>query len=343
MKKFLEPIIHTLVWLSAFILIILVVKTIGPFRKLDGTLFYPVTFGTIISIILFYTNALVLIPAYSRNRKPARFILSILVFLIGITAFETLIDYFFFIVYHSTEKESFLSQYISNFVINLFVLGLSLGYGLTKNWLKNEKTNQQLKEEKLSAELDFLKAQLNPHFLFNVLNMAFASATSSGDERTADMIEKLAGLMRYMLYESNVDKIELSKEIAYIENYINLQKLRLSADIPVSIRFKINGDIYKNKIAPLILIPFIENAFKYGIKLGKKSTIKIDLNIKADKLQFTVENTIFNAPALLENKNSGLGLKNVKKRLSILYANNHQLELVSTDKYFVNLNMTLKS
>jgi len=138
-----------------------------------------------------------------------------------------------------------------------------------------------------------------------------------------------------------VDKIELSKEITYIENYINLQKLRLSEDLPVSIRFKIKGDIHRNKIAPLILIPFIENAFKYGIKLGGKSEINIDLKIEDNNLQFNVENTIFKSTNNLENKNSGLGLKNVKKRLSILYPEKHKLKLTSTDKYFVKLNMTL--
>ncbi|MFW5872529.1 MAG: sensor histidine kinase [bacterium] len=343
MKKYIEPLIHGLIWITGFILVILWVNTIGPFRKADGTLLYPVIFGTVINVILFYLNAFVLIPQYSKDRKTVRFIISILLLLILITSFETIVDNLFFVVYHSSEKELFSTQYLTNLFLNIVVLILSLGYGLTRTWIKKEKSNQHLKEEKLSAELDFLKAQLNPHFLFNVLNMAFSSATSSGDERTADMIEKLAGLMRYMLYESNVDKIELSKEIAYIENYINLQKLRLSDDLPVSISFKTKGNCNKNKIAPLILIPFIENAFKYGIKLGEKSKIDIDLYIKDDNLQFTVENTIFNTQGNLEDKNSGLGLKNVIKRLSILYPNNHKLELVSADKYFVNLIMNLKS
>ena len=341
MKKYIEPLIHTLIWLSGFILIVVWVKTIGPFKKADGTLLYPVIFGTIINIILFYSNAFILIPRYFKNRNTLKFILSIFILLIGITIFETVIDYFCFIIYYSTDEEPLLIQYFSNLALNLFIIGLSIGYGLTKKSIKNEKKNQYLKEEKLSAELNFLKAQLNPHFLFNVLNMAFSSATSNGDERTADMIEKLASLMRYMLYESNVDKIELSKEINYIENYINLQKLRLSEDLPVSIRFKIKGDIHRNKIAPLILIPFIENAFKYGIKLGGKSEINIDLKIEDNNLQFNVENTIFKSTNNLENKNSGLGLKNVKKRLSILYPEKHKLKLTSTDKYFVKLNMTL--
>lgn len=341
MKKSIEPIIHVLIWLTGLILVLLLIKTIGPFKKADGTLFYPIIFGTIIHVILFYSNAFILIPQYSKNRNTLRLIFSIFLLLIVITSVETIIDYFCFVAYYSSEKEPFLAQYIMNIFFNLFILALSLGYGLTKNWIKNEKNNQQLKEEKLTAELDFLKAQLNPHFLFNVLNMAFSSATSSGDERTADMIEKLASLMRYMLYESNVNKIELSKEIDYIENYINLQKMRLSEDLPVNIKFHVYGNSNKNKIAPLILIPFVENAFKHGIKLEEKSDIIIELNINDSELIFTVENTIFNTIANLENKSSGLGLINVRKRLEILYPGKYQLETYKDDKFMVTLKMSL--
>ena len=170
--------------------------------------------------------------------------------------------------------------------------------------------------------------------------MAFSSATSHGDERTADMIEKLSSLMRYMLYESNVDKIELSKEVEYIENYINLQKLRLSADLPVNINFSIKGDIHKNKIAPLILIPFVENAFKYGVKFGKKSKISIELKNNPNDFQFIIENPIHNSLNNLE-KNSGLGLKNVKKRLSIIYPDKHTLNITKNNRFSVHLKIAL--
>jgi LytS/YehU family sensor histidine kinase len=144
-----------------------------------------------------------------------------------------------------------------------------------------------------------------------------------------------------MLYESNVNKIELSKEIDYIENYINLQKMRLSEDLPVNIKFHVYGNSNKNKIAPLILIPFVENAFKHGIKLEEKSDIIIELNINDSELIFTVENTIFNTRANLENKSSGLGLINVRKRLEILYPGKYQLETYKDDKFMVTLKMSL--
>jgi LytS/YehU family sensor histidine kinase len=144
-----------------------------------------------------------------------------------------------------------------------------------------------------------------------------------------------------MLYESNVDKIELSKEIEYIENYINLQKLRLSADLPVNISFNVDGDVHKNKIAPLILIPFVENAFKYGIKLGYHSDINININIRNNDFLFTIENKNFNTTDPVENKNSGLGLKNVKKRLSIIYPDKHQLKITRNNNFCVDLKIAL--
>lgn len=341
MKKHIETAIHIFFWLSGFILVISVVKNISPFSKADGTLFYPIIFGTIINISLFYFNAFFLIPFYIHKKKILKFIILFLTTFLLVSLFETLVDYFFFMNYYSTEHEPFIAQYITNGFINLGVLIFSLGYGLTKNWFKNEKVNQKLKEEKLSTELDFLKAQLNPHFLFNVLNMAYSSATSYGDERTADMIEKLASLMRYMLYESNVTYIELSKEVDYITNYIELQKKRLSDELPVKINFKIDGDINKGKIAPLLLIPFIENAFKYGIKLGVKSEININLKVNESDFEFIVNNSLINISSSNSDKNSGLGLKNVKKRLEILYPYKHKLDITKNNQYTVTLNLTL--
>lgn len=341
MKKYLEPAIHIFIWLLGFTVITAVIKNITPFSKADGTLFYPIVFGTAISIGLFYFNALVLIPHYINKKKTLRYIFLFTATFLLVTLLETLVDYFFFMNYYSTEHEPFLAQYITNGFINLGVLIFSLGYGLTKIWYKKEKINQKLKEDKLLTELDFLKAQLNPHFLFNVLNMAFSSATSYGDDRTADMIEKLASLMRYMLYESNVTYIELSKEVDYIKNYIELQKKRISDEMPVDINYKIDGNINKGKIAPLLLIPFIENAFKFGIKLGEKSEINIKLTVNESDFEFIVTNSLINISGKNSDKSSGLGLKNVKKRLDILYPNKHKLEITNSNYFTVKLKLEL--
>ena len=239
---------------------------------------------------------------FSISRKVFTLIFHLVLLLVGLTILESVIDYIFFTSIYSTEDEPFGSHIILNLVSNAIMLSLALTYGFTKSWIRNERLKQVLKEEKLSTELNFLKAQINPHFLFNVLNMAFSSASGSGDTTTASIIEKLSGLMRYMLYESNSEKVEIEKEIRYINNYINLQKLRLSKEIPVKITFNTSIDVMNHSIAPLILIPFVENAFKYGIKLERESHISIFLDIKDKELQFRVENSKFELDSS-KNKN----------------------------------------
>lgn len=334
MKKSLEPAIHAIIWISGFILVATGVKTIGVFHKADGSFIYPLLSGTLINAVLFYTTALIIIPRLSAHHKALPFVLQMCGLLIGLTLFETLLDYVLFTTLFSSAEESFSSQLLINFALNVIVVSIALGYGFTRNWIRNERMKQQLKEEKLTAELNFLKAQINPHFLFNVLNMAFSSATSSGDEKTANIIEKLAGLMRYMLYDSNADKVPLEKEINYIHDYLNLQKMRFSSEIPVTVLFEISGNYGRTEIAPLILIPFVENAFKYGIKLDRKSEIRITLDIKENGLVFKVVNSQFSGHDQITNADSGIGLENVKKRLSLIYPGRHHLDISDQDGLF---------
>jgi len=253
---------------------------------------------------------------------------------IGFTLIETLIDFFFLIFIFSSEDEPFMSQFITNGLIHLIFASIAIGYGFTRNWLINQKKKRELEREKLSAELNFLKTQLNPHFLFNVLNMAYSSASQSGDDCTADIIEKLSGLMRYMIYESNVEKVEAEREIQYIRNYINLQKMRLPADIPVTINFTVDGNPAGLRIAPLILISFIENAFKYGIKLEKKTSIEISLKFQNRSMEFITFNRIFKNSNSMNEKTSGIGIANTRKRLDILYPDKHALEIDNNGREF---------
>ncbi len=327
MKRYQEPLVHVLIWGSGFLLMVFLVKTIGPFKRADHTLFLPVLLGTLINLTLFYTTSLVLIPGFSKSKKAWQFFILIAGLYFFLTVSETWIDNQFFIYYYSTFRESFHSQLTLNFAMNLIILVSALGYGFTKNWLKSEKLKQTLKQEKLIAELNFLKSQINPHFLFNVLNMAFSSATCSGDEKTADIIEKLSGLMRYMLYDSNVDRVDLEKEVGFLTQYIDLQKMRLASEIPTMVNLEINGSIDHCRIAPLILIPFIENAFKHGISLDKPGEIRIQLTIRNRELEFRVQNSIYLPMTATDKKSSGIGLINVKKRLGLLYPGDHVLNI----------------
>ena len=342
-KRSLEPFVHILIWGCGFFLMAFLIKTIGPFKKADQTLFMPVAFGTLINLSLFYISSLLLIPRFSRNKRTLEFIFLILGLYLILSIGETFIDHLFFTYYYSSIRESFVSQLLLNLSLNLIMLAIALGYGFTKNWWKSEKLKQELRQEKLLAELNFLKSQINPHFLFNVLNMAFSSATCNGDEKTADIIEKLSGLMRYMLYESNVDRVNLEKEVEFLNNYIKLQKMRLSSDIPIEINFSVQGEIHQSQIAPLILIPFIENAFKYGISLDQPGEIQISLSNSDKQLEFQVQNGIYDSPSTFNKKNSGIGLVNVKKRLDLLYPGRYILNIEKLNgKFLVKLVITLE-
>lgn len=204
---------------------------------------------------------------------------------------------------------------------------------------------QMLKTElgKSDANLNFLKSQINPHFLFNALNTLFGTALQENAERTGEGIQKLGDMMRFMLHENTQDKISLTREVEYLNNYIDLQKLRTSRSADIRIEANIEEQLNNLQITPMLLIPFIENAFKHGISLQQPSYIKITLQTKEKTLYFDVSNSIYikadNDPEKLK---SGIGLENVKQRLSLLYYGKHELIIrESANEFFVHLTLQL--
>jgi len=195
----------------------------------------------------------------------------------------------------------------------------------------------QVEKNKKEIELKFLKSQLNPHFLFNSLNSIYSLSTIKSDD-APEAILKLSDLMRYMLEESSEEKVLLSKELNFISNYFDLQSLRIGDNTHVTL--DINGGVSSQKIAPLLLISYIENAFKFGTDKNGHTYIKISISVADNILAFKCENVIGEAP--FSSKKVGIGIKNTKKRLNLLYADKHSL-LVETkdDKFVVNLNLNL--
>lgn len=206
-----------------------------------------------------------------------------------------------------------------------------------EDWLELEAQRKEVENEKLTAELTFLKAQINPHFLFNTLNNLYYLAFTNSPN-TTEVIAKLSQMMRYMIYDSNHAKVLLSKEIEYMENYISLEKLRLNNQIPII--FEISGQVNQAQIVPLILITFLENAFKHGVSNNATDAyISIKLLVQNQTLIYTVENS-----KLVTNNHekSGIGLRNVKRRLDLSYANKYQLSVEETQKdYQVCLTLDL--
>lgn len=213
----------------------------------------------------------------------------------------------------------------------LVVIFFSLILRVSSRWRETER-------EKMNAELSYLKAQINPHFLFNTLNSIYSLAIMKSDE-TPTAVVKLSGMMRYVLSEATTDFVLLEKEIIYIKNYIDLQKIRFGESI--SLEFSINGTTNGKQIAPLILISFIENAFKHGINAEEDSHIKIKIDITDEALFLNVFNKKVAVHISEENK-SGLGVENTRNRLELLYPKRHKLSIYDTEEqYLVELSIML--
>ena len=192
---------------------------------------------------------------------------------------------------------------------------------------------------KSKTNLQFLRSQINPHFLFNVLNTLYGTALQENAERTAGGIQKLGDMMRFMLHENNLDFIDMSREIDYLENYISLQKLRTQSSPEIIIEDNIIGQNCNHKIAPMLLIPLVENAFKHGISLKEKSWIKINLTCNEKEILFEVRNSMHSRPDNdPEKERSGIGFKNVVERLKLIYPGKHQITVTGDGKeFFVKL------
>lgn len=337
MKKYIEPIIHILVWGIGYFLILNYTSTIGDFRKDRGPYWVALLFGMLMNQVVFYTTAFFLVPKFLRLKKIKALIFSLLGGFIFINLFESIVDYRYLANFFSSASESFVVYLLYNSVIGFFILLVALSYSLIKYWIQNEKLKRVLLEEKLSTEMAFLKSKINPHFLFNVLNSFYAKSLKHNVPELADGIAKLAELMRYMVYETNEDKVALEKEIHHLKNFIQVYQLRIAEDDKVFINFNIEGDIKSVKISPMLLIPFVENAIKHGIDPKTKSIIDISLKAEAKNLYFKVTNTIHQGAYGLTDEPSGFGLDNLKKRLSILYPNTHTLETKEEKGYFISL------
>ena len=219
------------------------------------------------------------------------------------------------------------------------VILLGTAIKLLKHWYTARDKNLILSREKVEAELKLLKSQIHPHFLFNTLNNLYALALEKSDQ-TPEVILKLSELLDYMLYECNQPLVLLEKDIEMLRNYIALESLRYGDRL--NLTFEIEGDIRGMQIAPLLLLPFIENSFKHGAgKIGNRSRIDIRIAIHSDVLNASISNSV--STEKIEHQAPGLGLENVRKRLELLYPEKHTLAISqSDDQYSVSLNLDLK-
>ncbi len=237
----------------------------------------------------------------------------------------------FFIGFRSIGQISFV----------LMLIGVSTSLKLTEQWFKNEKHQEVVKNEQLSTELAFLKSQINPHFLFNSLNSIYSLAHKKSDKAPTAIVQ-LSKIMRYVIDDANNSTVLLEKELEHLNDYIELQKLRLTEK--TKLLFDINNQSHNALIEPMLLVPFIENAFKHGVDSYNISYITIKIDISQDRLVFKSSNTIAQQKTENPEEESGIGLKNVIRRLELLYPNEHKLDIIKEEKlYSVILDLKLKS
>jgi two-component system LytT family sensor kinase len=300
-------------------------------------------------IAFYYFNAYFLIPKLLVQKKLLTYIFVIFLLLILFGMYPRFYDYLsdnYFKIprspWHGTRPKNVERPLLSPGSISIFLLifAISTGIKVVGQWFQSENRNKEIENEKLTTELFFLKSQINPHFLFNTLNNIYSLAAVQS-EKTAEAVMKLSSIMRYVLTEVKNDCVPLEKEILFITHYIELQKLRLTDKTKVD--FTVTGETFGKQISPLLFLPFVENAFKYGISTRELSPVIILLEIKNTDLYFTVKNNKHTSTLIKPANNTGIGIENARRRLELLYKNRYQLDITEDLTTFtVNLNINMQ-
>ena len=215
---------------------------------------------------------------------------------------------------------------------NGFML-LNLSYSLLISWGKSRRRQLALIQQRTQAELDALKAQVNPHFLFNSLNNIYGTAMLEESPRTAESIQQLSGIVRYVMEESRLQTTDVARELRFIDDYVELQRIRLPNQDTIDIRTTIDWDEKPAQIVPLLLNPLIENAFKYGISIQHPCFVHVNLRVQNGTLHLTTENSVL--PRTELEKGTGLGLANVRQRLALAYPDKHKLTVEEKNNVFL--------
>lgn len=297
------------------------------------------------AILLYLAGFYTLIPSSLNNKHPfvSYALKNALILFIILMAWGLILKLVVGGVIHD-DVAPLAALWIFNSVLQMFIT-VPVTWLLYKRHMKGNEQLNVLKKElgQSAASFDFLRSQINPHFLFNALNTIYGTALQEGADRTSEAVQKLGDMMRFMLQENMQEKISLIREIDYLNNYISLQKLRTATNPEIRIETEIETTFNDIQVAPMLCIPFVENAFKHGISFREPSYISIALEVKNGSVNFDVRNSrhpgLANDP---EADKSGIGLTNVKQRLQLLYPGKHELVIQETPKdFFVHLMLQL--
>lgn len=345
LKPYIYPVLHVLGWLLlGYILLFYIPLT----WNVTVPAFFWIwqTIVLVMMIALFYINGKVVVARTLIEGKTTLFIL----WLLAVIFVTQLLAYLYTTnTGMRTEMSKLLgdrvsrNQLIDNFVftITLLVMGISTSWAMLQNWQQAAQRHQQLEQQQTMAELSLLKAQINPHFFFNTLNNIYA-LTYINVENSRNALHTLSRMMRYLLYSTEDEKTTLQKEVSFLRDYVSLMRLRSNDKLRIIVSIPEKLDDYK--IAPMLLLPFVENAFKHGVDATQHSEIKIVITQNAQQLELEVENNIFSNNRIAAEE-GGIGLVNTSRRLELIYPGKHTLRagLNNHGNYEVNLQLELEA
>ncbi len=285
---------------------------------------------------LFYWITLFLVPSIFKKHGVIWYIAGLIVSVLAFYFLELIVQEY--IIQFEHEEATVLG--VQGLFPIVMIAGIGSTYGLLLEFIHIQADKAEEHQEQMKSELSFLRSQISPHFIFNVLNSIVYLVRTKAHQEAEEVTLKLSSLMRYMLYDSDQTMIPLTKELEYLKNYIDLQQTRFGEDI--TIHFKQDGIVRSCMIEPMLLIPFIENAFKHGVNQVENPEINIHFQIDDGQFAFSVLNKIGEANKESNEPSSGIGLKNVTRRLQLLYPEKHHLSILEKDGFFkVELSMLL--
>lgn len=293
------------------------------------------------ALVIGYLNYFLFLPRFLADKNGWKYFVQFTLAFAALFIVRLLLERYIIGTYFGHADYLYESRFIVQVVVtNLFIVIFLGMIRFAVDWFEFETRKRNVENEKLMAELNFLKAQINPHFLFNTLNNLYYLAYSKSPN-TAEVIAKLSQMMRYMIYDSNSPLVPLRKEVEYMENYISLERLRLNDQIPIN--FSVAGDTDRFMITPFIFITFLENAFKHGVSNNNpKAWVKISIALRGDECIYEVENSKIPTVKPESEEKSGIGLQNVKRRLELSYPDKYELDSQDLpDRYKVRLKITL--
>jgi len=349
-RKYFNIMLHVFSWLL-FAFVLLFYQPFSWNVNLPTAFWIKQGFILMVLIIIFYLNSYILVPKLLLNNKTVTFLLCLAAIAIFTAPLVKVVDNaldlpeLMSIVFNKQgmarppRKKDFIDLFL--LMMTLLMLGISTSVTLIQKWQIDKLGREELEKEKIGSELSFLKAQINPHFFFNTLNNIYA-LTHVNVEDSRSALHKLSRMMRYLLYETKPGSTPLSKEIGFIVDFIELMKLRLNDFTKVNfVPPVINSD---PSIAAMLFLPFIENAFKYGVSTTEASEISIEIELTGNKLNLSVKNSIFNYDTEGTNPYGGIGLSNTRRRLELLYPSRHTLTADTSEdqhEFIVKLELIL--